>query len=1155
MSATGGKAFVIWLATIMVFRGVCGCMDAQAKDVPEIRPAKVRKPPKIDGVLDDICWRSAAEARNFVAKLENMPAEVQTEAYLLYDNETLYVGFRCAEPDVGGLKDDAPDFWGNDAVVVFVGPQHEGKPYYQLGVDLAGAKYERGHMPGRNIDIPGASQAAAQRGPSCWTAEIAIPFNALNAGEQMGRVWRLNLNRVRAQSKEHSTWAPVHGVWHNAECFGYLKGLIIGGQPEMPKVKLLDVTLAAPATGGNTAQIRLRSRKGVQIKVIAQVRSPNDELRRSSTEVGLKRRQVKTVTLPYDLPAVEGEHGLTLELVDANSAEVYYRSPKASLILPALLEAYFVRSYYTTEEQARLGITANLPVAMSGQTSMLVDLRDPDGKVLERKKLTGCRGDNLAEFAIAGLEPANYEAVAVLKDKTGASISRATARLIKLPANPGNEVKIDRWRRCVLVNGKPFFPIGGFYPKLDKLDALKAIGFNNLQTNQAFLGGRNNVGVFTQSLDKLRTADIRALCSLYHGLSVNTFKQNLAALEQLLQKTKNYPNILWYNTIDEVGALQKEAHDMIYFKAKEIDPYHPVGALFCQRASLFENYDLLGIDNYWAAGRPGAWSTPMRVVPLCREGSDLAKKKRLPFFVVQFAGNFSGALREPTDREQRLQTYLALIHGAKSIGWFHLGDGGVPNTRDHWLEICNLVKEMNALAPILVERSPEQIAVKRRGASSPIHILAKERQGKLYLLAANGFTTDIEAEVDLNGIVGQSTAAKVWFEDREVQLDGTRLRDRFGGYTTHVYELPLAGSAQQPYRMNVTSTDLDTEYDIDAYFTRKSVWHHPYRDSITIMGKSHTLASVAGDLGDEAVFDYDPATRTGTGKKFMYCLEKSELVIGDERDPARREVFRCGAFRTNGDLKIYNAKLVGDWAPGSSVASIIHLGEQGTLYARNVEFTRFRWLFAGRCTAPYMEKAVFEDCEIHGNEWATYDGARGVFRRCHIHDNDGFVCYSKEMFVRGQPLTFIDCRIHDHKKHRDMGRVNCVYINTTDDSLDKYEYTTGSLTFGWHLALKAVDRGGAPRKGLHVWLDAAGERSDRRGETDAQGVCKLDAVQYLRDKDGQEDIRYEVKISEDGQTWRTVKSQLPVQTNTDLLYRVDDASLEVARPAMAKDVT
>ena len=70
-----------------------------------IRAVWVENPPVIDGDLTDTVWQDADIATDFfrAKEGETYPAELDTEVRVLYDENTLYIGVRCEEPDMKSL--------------------------------------------------------------------------------------------------------------------------------------------------------------------------------------------------------------------------------------------------------------------------------------------------------------------------------------------------------------------------------------------------------------------------------------------------------------------------------------------------------------------------------------------------------------------------------------------------------------------------------------------------------------------------------------------------------------------------------------------------------------------------------------------------------------------------------------------------------------------------------------------------------------------------------------------------------------------------------------------------------------------------------------------------------------------------------------------
>ena len=67
----------------------------------------VDTPPVIDGKLTDSVWQRAQIATNFFRAKEGdiQLAQLNTEAKVLYDENTLYIGVHCEEPDMNSLRE------------------------------------------------------------------------------------------------------------------------------------------------------------------------------------------------------------------------------------------------------------------------------------------------------------------------------------------------------------------------------------------------------------------------------------------------------------------------------------------------------------------------------------------------------------------------------------------------------------------------------------------------------------------------------------------------------------------------------------------------------------------------------------------------------------------------------------------------------------------------------------------------------------------------------------------------------------------------------------------------------------------------------------------------------------------------------------------
>ena len=68
-----------------------------ASATPSLDVQRTATPPKIDGVLDDIAWRTAAHSDDFrqIFPSENVAPTERTEFWVTYDADCIYVAVRC----------------------------------------------------------------------------------------------------------------------------------------------------------------------------------------------------------------------------------------------------------------------------------------------------------------------------------------------------------------------------------------------------------------------------------------------------------------------------------------------------------------------------------------------------------------------------------------------------------------------------------------------------------------------------------------------------------------------------------------------------------------------------------------------------------------------------------------------------------------------------------------------------------------------------------------------------------------------------------------------------------------------------------------------------------------------------------------------------
>lgn len=200
---------------------LCGCARACGSGAYPVRRAS--QPPRIDGILDEPAWDRAEKAGPFVRSTDGKAASAATAAWLLWDDEALYVAFQAEDRDVTARfsHDDEPLYTSN-VVEIFLNPGGDLVHYVEIEVAPSNALFDASFVGRRqHMDLAWSSHARhavhvdgtlndssdVDRG---WTVELAIPFASLPGSPRprAGDEWRFNLYRLRQPPGEGQAFRP-----------------------------------------------------------------------------------------------------------------------------------------------------------------------------------------------------------------------------------------------------------------------------------------------------------------------------------------------------------------------------------------------------------------------------------------------------------------------------------------------------------------------------------------------------------------------------------------------------------------------------------------------------------------------------------------------------------------------------------------------------------------------------------------------------------------------------------------------------------------------------------------------------------------------------------------------------------------------------------
>ena len=229
---------------------------------PTLRPTRTDVRPDIDGRLDDAVWRNALRVTDFVQEspFEGAPASEETEVWISYDSQNLYVAVHAHYEDPGIMRAtrvDRDQSWRDDNITVYFDPFLDQQRAYALSVngynvqgdEIINARGRSGRGGGgrggggggggggfRRSGIPFGDRSwdalfdsGAQIVDDGFTAEMAIPFKSLRypqRGRDVPHRWAFQIVREIRQKDENAVWAPIsRGVSGFLPQMGLLEGM------------------------------------------------------------------------------------------------------------------------------------------------------------------------------------------------------------------------------------------------------------------------------------------------------------------------------------------------------------------------------------------------------------------------------------------------------------------------------------------------------------------------------------------------------------------------------------------------------------------------------------------------------------------------------------------------------------------------------------------------------------------------------------------------------------------------------------------------------------------------------------------------------------------------------------------------------------------
>jgi len=177
----------------------------------------------IDGRLSEVAWKTAGMIPEFQEYRGSAALRNQTQVRLLYDDQALYIAYRCKEADISRIRAQVTDHdgsvWDDDCAEFFLDVKADRASFAQFILNTIGTQYD-----GLGNDFHGFNpkwEGKSVVGRDEWTAEIRIPFSELGVNTpESGDLWLGNFCREEQPAGELSCWSPTMGGFAAPGRFG-----------------------------------------------------------------------------------------------------------------------------------------------------------------------------------------------------------------------------------------------------------------------------------------------------------------------------------------------------------------------------------------------------------------------------------------------------------------------------------------------------------------------------------------------------------------------------------------------------------------------------------------------------------------------------------------------------------------------------------------------------------------------------------------------------------------------------------------------------------------------------------------------------------------------------------------------------------------------
>ena len=209
-----------WMGVLTLIAGLAPSLFSQERS-KTMTISRIETPPRIDGLVDDECWRGRELVSGFFQydPVNGSKASEETLVWAAYDQNYVYFAFLMKDSQPGKIWAELTprnEFENNDSITLILDAYNDKRTSLTFSLNPKGVQKN-------SVETIWKSESALR--PDGWSAEMAIPFKSLRFSAHENQVWGINFERYIHRLNETDYWTDVDRDLPKLQQTGELSGL------------------------------------------------------------------------------------------------------------------------------------------------------------------------------------------------------------------------------------------------------------------------------------------------------------------------------------------------------------------------------------------------------------------------------------------------------------------------------------------------------------------------------------------------------------------------------------------------------------------------------------------------------------------------------------------------------------------------------------------------------------------------------------------------------------------------------------------------------------------------------------------------------------------------------------------------------------------